>query len=93
MKVDNIETCICIDHEPTAADSVFYGMPQLKLSRGYEWQIFCPNCGRGGCLEFKSQYHALKHWNKMQSRQKYLEKHGLFKLDKVGEQNERYKTS
>lgn len=33
MKVDHIETCVCIDHEPTAADSVYYGMPQLKADR------------------------------------------------------------
>lgn len=26
MKVDHIETCVCIDHEPTEADSVYYGM-------------------------------------------------------------------
>ncbi len=34
MKVDHIETCVCIDHEPTAADSVYYGMPQgVKLGK------------------------------------------------------------
>lgn len=67
MKVDHIETCVCADHEPTAADSVYYGMPQLKVSSGQYWNAFCPNCGRGGCREFKSQYLALMHWNKMQS--------------------------
>lgn len=92
MKVDHIETCICIDHEPTAADSVFYGMPQLKVtgSGGNEWYTpYCPNCGRGGCSEHKSAYLALKHWNNMQIRLKSFEKRGLFELDnKIGEQNE-----
>lgn len=73
MKVDHIETCVCIDHEPTAADSVYYGMPQLKVTKGQEWSAFCPNCGRGGCLDFKSQYLALAHWNKMQLRLKNLD--------------------
>lgn len=51
MKVDHIETCVCIDHEPTVADSVYYGMPQLKVIKGQKWSAFCPNCGRGGCLD------------------------------------------
>ena len=66
MKVDHIETCVCIDHEPTEADSVFYGMPRLEVSAGQAWRGFCPNCGRGGCKEFKSPYFALSDWNKMQ---------------------------
>ena len=66
MKVDQIETCVCIDHEPTEADSVYYGMPQFKVTRGQKWNIFCPNCGRGGGIEYKSQYLALKDWNEMQ---------------------------
>lgn len=73
MKVDHIETCVCIDHESTEADSVYYGMPQLKVSVGQEWSAFCPNCGRGGCLDFKSQYLALAHWNNMQLRLKHLD--------------------
>ena len=73
MKVDHIETCVCIDHEPTAADSVYYGMPQLKVTKGQKWSAFCPNCGRGGCLDFKSQYLALADWNKMQLKQKNLD--------------------
>lgn len=66
MKVDHIETCVCIDHKPTTVDSVFYGMPQLRVSVGQEWKVFCPNCGRGGCKEYKSRYLALVDWNKMQ---------------------------
>ena len=68
MKVDKIIPCVCIDHEPNAGDSVFYGMPQLKVAGGGENQYFtpyCPNCGRGGCSEHKSAYLALKHWNKL----------------------------
>ena len=85
MKVDHIETCICADHEPTCADSVFYGMPQLKVTGGGNNQWFtpyCPNCGRGGCSEHKSAYLALKHWNNMQIRQKNLMNHGLFAMDR-----------
>lgn len=81
MIVDNIETCICIDHKVTYTDSVYYGMPHLKITRGQEWNIFCPNCGRGGCKEFKSQYYALKDWNDMQKSLKQLKKHGLFEND------------
>lgn len=73
MKVGHIETCVCIDHEPTETDSVYYGMPQLKVSVGQEWSAFCPNCGRGRCLDFKSPYLALTHWNNMQLRLKYLD--------------------
>lgn len=76
MKVDHIETCVCIDHELTEADSVYYGMPQLKVTKGQEWSAFCPKCGRGGCLDFKSQYLALANWNKMQIWQKNLD--GIF---------------
>ena len=35
MKADKIIPCVCIDHEPTVADSVYYGMPQLKVA-GFE---------------------------------------------------------
>ena len=73
MKVDHIETCVCIDHEPTSADSVYYGMPQLKVTKGQEGSAFCPNCGRGGCLDFKSQYLALANWNEMQKMLKTLD--------------------
>lgn len=73
MKVDHIETCICADHEPTAMNSLSYGMPQFKIFSNQEWQIFCPKCGRGGCKEYKSQYHALLDWNHMQQRLKAWE--------------------
>ena len=34
MKVDKIIPCICCDHQPTEADSVYYGMPILKVTGG-----------------------------------------------------------
>ena len=50
MKADKIIPCVCIDHEPTAADSVYYGMPQLKVADGNGgypqfYEAYCPNCG------------------------------------------------
>ena len=70
MTVEKIIPCVCIDHEPTSADSVYYGMPQLKVSNSISkhkqfWSAFCPKCGRGGCLEYKSAYLALRHWNEL----------------------------
>ena len=71
MKADKIIPCVCIDHEPTVDDSVYYGMPQLKVA-GFEknqWYTpYCPNCGRGGMSEHKSAYLALKHWNGLMER-------------------------
>lgn len=66
MKADKIIPCVCIEHEPTTADSVYYGMPQLKVSKGQEWTAYCPNCGRGGCGEYTSSYKALRAWNELQ---------------------------
>ena len=71
MRVKKIIPCVCIDHRPDVSDSVYYGMPQLKVSGGFDTSIqfyspYCPNCGRGGCAEYKSAYLALKSWNEMQ---------------------------
>lgn len=71
--VEKITPCVCNDHPPDTSDSVYYGMPQLKVSCGLEphkqfWTAYCPECGRGGCIEYKSPYLALKAWNKMQER-------------------------
>ena len=71
MRVKKIIPCVCIDHIPDASDSVYYGMPQLKVSCGLGasmqfYSPYCPNCGRGGCAEYKSAYLALKSWNEMQ---------------------------
>lgn len=72
MKVDKIIPCICCDHEPNAGDSVYYGMPQLKVSGGKPdtyFSVFCPVCGRGSQLmQYKSAYLALRDWNEMQSK-------------------------
>lgn len=72
MRVPDIVPCVCVDHKPDVADSCYYGMPQLKVSVGLDtskqfYTPYCPNCGRGGCIEYKSAYLALKGWNKMQT--------------------------
>lgn len=68
MQVKSILPCVCIDHEPNAGDSVFYGMPQLKVA-GYQgtpfYTPYCPHCGRGGMAQYRSAYLALSAWNKM----------------------------
>ena len=66
MKVEKIIPCICCDHEPNAGDSVYYSMPQLKVSGKY-FEVYCPNCGRSGINQYKSAYLALKAWNEMQT--------------------------
>lgn len=71
MKVEKILPCVCIDHKPTDADSVYYGMPQLKVCGGKPntwFEVYCPNCGRGGFFQDKSAYLALKRWNEMQEQ-------------------------
>ena len=71
MKVDKILPCVCCDHEPNSGDSVYYGMPQLKVCGGKPdtfFSVYCPVCGIGGMLQFKSAYLALKHWNELQIR-------------------------
>ena len=75
MKVDKIMPCICCDHEPNCGDSVYYGMPQLKVTDGMSTFVaYCPNCGRGGCIEYKSAYLAIKGWNKIQESIRKIEK-------------------
>lgn len=69
MKVDKILSCVCCDHEPNSGDSVYYGMPQLKVCGGKPknyFEIYCPVCGRGGLQQFESAYLALKDWNEFQ---------------------------
>ena len=36
MRVKKIIPCVCIDHMPDVSDSVYYGMPQLKVSCGFD---------------------------------------------------------
>lgn len=71
MRVKRIIPCVCIEHKPNAGDSVYYGMPELRVAKGLNsgkefWQIRCPRCQRGGLFEFSSPYYALKDWNRMQ---------------------------
>ena len=71
MKVNKIIPCVCCDHEPNSGDSVYYGMPQLKVCGGKPetyFECYCPNCGRGGLIQHKSEYLALKDWNRLQKR-------------------------
>ena len=72
MKIDKILPCVCCNHEPNSGDSVYYdGMPQLKVYEGYPdsfFSAFCPVCGIGGILKFKSAYLALMHWNDLHSK-------------------------
>lgn len=70
MRIGTIETCVCCDHEPDCSDSVFFGMPQLRVcdspsGTGY-FTAFCPSCGRGGSFQYCSAYLALRAWNAMQ---------------------------
>ena len=82
MKTDIIP-CICCDHEPDYGDSVYYGMPQLKVTDKMDYfEVYCPNCGRGGMFQYKSAYLAIKEWNKMQES---LRRNDIFE---VGEQND-----
>lgn len=83
MKNNHIEQCICASEQ---IESLKRGMPILMpLQSEKEWTIKCPNCGRGGCMEFKSPYLAIKHWNKFQAHLKDIESNGLFEHDKEGE--------
>ena len=69
MKVDKIIPCICCEHEPNSGDSVYYGMPQLKVcvsDKKEHYTAFCPNCGRGGAYKYNSARSALKDWNELQ---------------------------
>lgn len=88
MKVKYILSCVCCDHKPNAGDSVFFGMPQLKVAGGQLddpfcgdvlYSAYCPNCGIGGSKQFKSAYLALKHWNEFQERCKNT---NIFKKEK-----------
>lgn len=63
----NVLRCKCSQREPNGGDSVYYGMPHLRVtSDGNYFECYCPNCGRGGSTQYKSAYLALKAWNEMQ---------------------------
>lgn len=75
MKVSKIIPCICCTHTPNCGDSVYYGMPTLKVTDGMNYfEAYCANCGRGGLIQYKSAYLAIKGWNEMQQR---LRKNGI----------------
>lgn len=81
-KLKGIIPCVCIDHKPDVGDSVYFGMPQLKVSVGIDtgkqfYSAYCPACGRGGCTEFRSAYLALKNWNDFQNELWKLKKEGI----------------
>ena len=59
MRVKEVFPCVCIGSKPDTAVSTYYGMPELRTNGSF-WQIRCPRCGRGGLMEFSSQYYALK---------------------------------
>lgn len=68
MKIGTIETCTCCDHKPDGGDSVYYGMPHIKISANNDklsYTAFCPNCGKTDTATAKSAHLALKNWNRM----------------------------
>ena len=66
MKVDKILPCVCsvpVDFITDSSD----GMPRLVVNHGQYYSCYCPRCGRGSELPtHKSQYLALKYWNRIQ---------------------------
>ena len=70
--------CVCCDHKPDVGDSIYYGMPQLRITSDMEeYEIFCPVCGRGGAFQYGSAYQAVKHWNGIQRRARLLKEEWL----------------
>lgn len=72
---ETIRPCVCCKNAD-GDTSMFTGMPVLRPARNdyperfqVNWTIKCPECGRGGILEFKSVQAAIRRWNKMQDRQ------------------------
>lgn len=66
MKLTHISRCVCSIYD--SDDSIYCGMPQLKVTADMQFfEVFCPKCGRGGLSQFKSAYLALKFWNELQS--------------------------
>lgn len=66
-----LEVVKCICSEKTGSNSNFEsnydGMPHLQVTHNMDnWEAFCPNCGRGVIMQFKSAYLALKAWNAFQ---------------------------
>lgn len=62
--------CICTS-DPSHGDSVFSGMPVLKVYNtldGVRCTAVCPKCFRGGRKDYATAETALKHWNEMQEQ-------------------------
>ena len=78
MKIEIIP-CICSEPIDELAN-IYDGMPQLKVTNFNKgcntqyYEAFCPKCGRGGILQFRSAYLALKDWNKMQRSIRKIER-------------------
>ena len=69
---DTVLPCVCTGRKPNIGDSVYFGMPILRVSNtmnGPEYSVVCPNCGRGGPPEYKSANAALRAWNKLQQKE------------------------
>lgn len=67
MKLEVLK-CVCFKEtsEP-GGEGRYDGMPHLQTTPDMNcWEAYCPNCGRGGIIEYKSPYLALKSWNVMQ---------------------------
>lgn len=72
MDKTGIHPCICVSPEPSPADSVYCGMPQLKVYADGNgrplYTAVCPVCGRGGYPDRKTAETAIADWNKMQDQ-------------------------
>ena len=74
-----ISYCICCDHVPDSGDSVYYGMPILRVTSDMShYSIYCPKCGLGGLNEYASPYKAVLEWNELQERARAITE-GLLK--------------
>lgn len=90
MKI-KIIPCVCTELKNDGSDSVYSGMPILYVTDYYEscdtqfYAAKCPKCGRGGLIQYKSAYLALRAWNKMQ-KQVRIKDYSDF-LEPVGMEN------
>lgn len=79
MRLAGITPCICCEanYAEGHINSVYYGMPQLRVAGGLSgnqyYDAYCPKCGRGGLIQYKSAYLALKAWNEMQYDLRHLD--------------------
>ena len=65
MKViKKVEECVC--------GSMPDIQPENLIGCVY-YRIQCLNCGRGGVIQYKTTYQAIKDWNDMQTKLKVVE--------------------